>query len=238
MANSGWSNDSINTLVIPTGATTGARVIIANQATGDAIDIYDSANRLVFSIDGEGIASSFSYGPDLVAQMFEGALVLGAPGGGQGALEWEESPGPTSGSDIVLIVNPTGGGAALNVFFQGGSPDGTSTTSGIVVNTRGIFGSMIQSDQIRTNELVHTGTYSGVVAGGDGHWIFDHGCAFTPKVAMLTPWDAASSDQVYQFMLWNVPFPNATQVRTVTRTAAGGVVANGTTVGVHATFWG
>jgi hypothetical protein len=47
----GWSNDQFTgTLVIPTGATTGARIEI-DGATG-RIEVYDAANVLVYVIDG------------------------------------------------------------------------------------------------------------------------------------------------------------------------------------------
>lgn len=75
MGNS-WSNTSVTTLVIPTGATTGARVII--DGTTGLISIYNSTNELVDEIGGpDGSIISFATGFSTDVGLREGKILFG-----------------------------------------------------------------------------------------------------------------------------------------------------------------
>lgn len=72
MSGGAWSNDSVSTLVIPTGATTGARVVL-NGITGQ-IQVYNSANTLVAQIDSAGIETFSATGLQSTVTMHDGEI--------------------------------------------------------------------------------------------------------------------------------------------------------------------
>jgi hypothetical protein len=81
MSGGAWSNDSVTTLVIPTGATTGARIVL-NGLTGQ-IQVFDSTNALVGQIDSAGIVALGTNGSLVRIYDVAGIARLGLlPGGG------------------------------------------------------------------------------------------------------------------------------------------------------------
>jgi hypothetical protein len=226
---------------IVVGPTSGAHFIVNNTATGDVIDVYNGSNQLVFSIDAAGNCTSFS--PGSIGDPYTRFR--------NGQQEFNNASGFTT-IDPPTISCPINTVNSTELQLYGGSPDGNSHTavlrlfggtsaagSEARITQRDVTGDVLQLDSSNNNsQLVHVGQYSGNVAGGDGHWIFNHGCSFTPLYAILTPWDAQNGDGIFQYMLWNGPFPNSSQCRVVTRTPSGGVPADGTLVGVHAAFFG
>lgn len=109
MGNS-WSNTSTTTLVIPTGATTGARVVI--DGTTGFISVYNAANQLVDTIGG----------PD-------GAITVQTPGSQQlelvgGQIEFgtgditTQFPALISSTDVGQLTLTSGSNAGLPLNFQ------------------------------------------------------------------------------------------------------------------------
>lgn len=108
MGNSAWGNDTTTTLVVPTGATTGARVVI-NGLTGQ-IQVYNSSNTLVAQIDSAGIETFAS----------DGSAVLTSAG----ATEWV---GPTTAHTVVPAFAQAISGSGLSQFRIVGPSEDAST---------------------------------------------------------------------------------------------------------------
>lgn len=187
MANSGWTNDAVDSLTVPTGATSGERVIIANQSNGDAIDVYNTANKLVFSIDSTGKLTSVSSVDTAEVVISAGSVVFedtgitgaffpflnGSITADQNALSIAagaplNAPGTVAGSAITLLTGDT------------------TASEQIQVEQRGIVGNLVQTDNVgNSGQVIHAAAYSGTTDGA-GHLIFNHGCAFTPAGAVVT----------------------------------------------------
>lgn len=187
MSNSGWTNDAVDTLTVPTGATSGERVIIANQANGDAIDIYNTANKLVFSIDGTGRLVSVS--SVSTSEIVINAATLFFEDSAQTPqlppfLEGSLTPDQTTLSLTAGVPQNAAGtvaGSAITLFTGD-----TSASEQIQVEQRGIVGNLVQIDSVgNANQVLHPGVYSGTT-DASGHLIFNHGCAFTPVGAVFT----------------------------------------------------
>lgn len=225
---------------IVVGPTSGAHFVVNNTSTGDVIDVYNASNQLVFSIDAAGNCTSFSPGS------------LGDPYTRfrNGQQEFNNASGFTT-IDPPTISCPNNTVSSTELQLYGGSPDGNSHTavlrlfggttsagSEMRATQRDVTGDVLQLDTSNNDrQLVHAATYSGTVSGGDGHWVFAHGCSFTPKVVLLTPYAAGGGDGPGYVRLWT-NFADGTNVFTIWRDDGGGITANGTTVGVNAVMSG
>jgi hypothetical protein len=247
MANSGWTNDALETLLV--GDIPGQHFIINNPATGDILDVYDSANRLVMKIDAAGALTA-------IDQPAQDTVVLAGNSIGFGSVT---APPPLQAS-IIGLSNTNGLGSSLQLdsgssissAFGGDSLitlcdlnfPGAGGSSAIKVDQRltntslGVEGTLVQTDSFGTgNNVMHAAVYSGTVAGGDGHWIFAHNCNFVPQVVELTPYAAGGGDGPGYVRMFTTAV-DGTFCYTIWRDDGGGVTANGTTVGVHAVFYG
>jgi hypothetical protein len=233
---------------IEVGPNPGQHFVVNNTTTGDVVDVYNSSNQLVMSIDDNGNVTTFNPSTADSASLFSNGLHwtnTTRPPAGEPRIYGQGDS--TNGNVITLATDEavTGTGfAELQLFDTKANAGGPSSIMAFQrmtnTGTGGLLGTVVQTDGYGTGNynFVHAGVYSGTVAGGDGHWIFNHGCSFQPVIGILTPWDATAADGIFQYMLWNGPFPNSTQCRVVTRTPSGGVPADGTLVGVHAAFFG
>lgn len=227
---------------IEVGPLTGAHFIVNNSATGDVVDVYNSSNQLVFSIDSAGNLTSYAPGSpgDPYVRFTNGFQQFNNSTG-------FTSPDPPSISAPDITVNTT------ELSLYSGDPDGNvnhaSTISlfggtsaagaEIRATTRGGFtGDVLLTDTSNNDRnLVHAATYSGTVSGGDGHWVFAHGAQFTPKVVLLTPYAAGGGDGPGYVRMWT-NFADATFIYTIWTDDGGGRTADGTTVGVNAVMFG
>lgn len=236
MANSGWTNDAVDSLTVPTGATSGERVIIANQANGDAIDIYDVANQLVFSIDKNGRLVSYS-----TVNTAE-VVIVGASVFFEDSAQSPQLPPQIQGLlapdqvDLVLSSGTPRNAAGLtSATLQLISGD-TSSSPTIQASQRGVTGVVMQAD---ANQLVHTGTYSGTVADAFGDVLIAHNAGFTPQSGQITHWDVNSTGQGYTVHWFGNPFTfSPGNMAFFARTQTGGIPAIGTEIGVHAVLFG
>lgn len=247
MANSGWTNDAIDSLTVPTGATSGERVIIANQANGDAIDIYDTANQLVFSIDGNGRLVSYSTLGTSTAVIVGGGLVF------EDTTQNPQIAPRASGS-----TDPTG----TTLLLDGGVPQNavggitpaflslnTNTSLGspwISAGQRDVQGAVLQTDSTQDppiNNIVHVQTYS-IATDGTGAATFSHNCGFrdatgaasAPVAGFLMGVNGVGATFPYQSAWFASPF-TATTAHAAFKTETGAAIAN-TTVGVFGVFYG
>lgn len=173
---------------IEVGPVSGAHFIVNNSATGDVIDVYDSSNRLVFSIDADG--NSTSYSPASLGDPYVRFH--------NGQQQFNNASGLTT-TDPPTISAPTiaVGGTQLEVFS--GTPDGSghasalqlfggtsSAGSEIRATQRDVTGDVLQLDTSNNDrQLIHLASYSGTT-GGTGHLVANHGCSFTPKGMIIT----------------------------------------------------
>jgi hypothetical protein len=222
------------------GTSPGQHFIVNNSSTGDPLDIYDSSNRLIFSIDGSGRLTSYSPGSvgDPYIRLTSGIEQFNNASG----FTTTDPPSvsapsiTTSGTELQLYSGTPDGGlwSSVLTLFGGTSAAGAEAR----VNQRGVTGDVVQTDTSNNDrQLVHAATYSGTVSGGDGHWVFAHGCLFTPKVAILTPYAAGGGDGAGYVRMWTNPL-DGTFCYTIWTNDGGSRTADGTTVGVHALFFG
>lgn len=130
MANS-WTNNSITSLTIPTGATTGERIVI--DGTTGLISVYNQFGNLVDQIGGaNGAIISFTTGHTTDIALQEGALLLGhadAGFAGAGSISGRLLPGGS-----IELDTGTGdsahldGAVALLLAGQDSQTTGSTTT--------------------------------------------------------------------------------------------------------------
>lgn len=169
---------------IEVGPLTGQHFVVNNTATGDPLDIYDSSNQLIFSVNRFGVAESHNPSNGLSAGLQSGQLEINDGAGNNDAVILLLPAGTTSAQTKLQLLASPPIGTSYSLYLIGGSDDGTKkpTTQG---NERGVTGSLVQADTVSNNNLIHSDTYSGTT-DANGHLIFNHGCGFTPKGAQIT----------------------------------------------------
>lgn len=190
-----WSNVGFTSLTIPTGATSGQRVVIANAVTGDAIDVYDINGNLIFQLGetGNTIWSDFLsiapfthfYDTEIIAGG-NGLTVFSRTDLSQFLESFTTSNGVSTQASTALTTfnNSLSNVKTYTLTMYAGSDDNSkgATATG---QERNITGSLVQTDQISTNNLTHTALYN-LVTNASGQFNQAHGAAFTPKAAQVT----------------------------------------------------
>lgn len=226
---------------IEVGPNPGAHFIVYNPATGDVLDVYDTANNLIAKIDNTGAFTVYDYG--------------GVPGGplfdhtqfGQSGLIF------SSDQDLSMAVfefSGSGGSVSLPAFVElqvdnnaapshiytlqayAGSDDGSFAPT-LYGSERGINGSMLQSDRRSTDNLRHSDQYT-CNTNASGIGTFSHGCSFTPKGATFTAFAAVAAGAT-QFSIQNGSWTSS-QVTIAVKTPAGAAYNGAATF--YADFWG
>jgi hypothetical protein len=165
------------------GSDPGQHFVVSNPATGDALDVYDSANHLIFAITNQGLAASYTTGssPQPSAGFQNAQLIFSdnaTPTAHNSTMSW--SPAAVSAAQGVVTILNSGYVSDIGALeILCGSADGSKRPTVQAVE-RGHQGSVVVSDQVSTNNLVHMGSYSGTT-NASGHLIIAHGCGFTPK---------------------------------------------------------
>ncbi len=124
-----WSNDAITTLVIPTRATTGARLVI--DGTTGSILIYNSANVLVGQLDPTGLwiyDADGSYVHIFDENPGDGAVAQFRPPSSVGTIN--------APAQIGVATDPITGG--IGTSFIGATINGNSPP-GVYMNSQGLF---------------------------------------------------------------------------------------------------
>ena len=169
---------------IEVGPLTGQHFIVNNPATGDVVDIYDSSNRLVFSINSFGVAESHNPATGLSSGLQNGLLEINDGAGNNNVLlELLPAASTAAQSKLQLLASPPVG-PSYQLQLLGGSDNGVLKPT-LVGTERNVQGSLVQSDRTSVNNLIHAAQYSGTT-DANGHLIFNHGCAFTPVGAIAT----------------------------------------------------
>lgn len=225
---------------IEVGSLTGQHFIVNNPATGDVIDIYNTANKLVFTIDNTGRVVSTSSATNSQAVLAGGSLLL------EDSAESPQFPPFISGHILPDSTSMTieGGIPADAVAFA--QPSFISLNTGDALDSAYIFalqrniqGTILQNDNAAIpngNQIVHMDIYSATVAGGAGLATFNHNCQFTPTggiVAALTnfsQWNWHDSFGTHGF--------TSTQAQIMPFFPNGASLGNGQVITFAAMFWG
>jgi hypothetical protein len=174
-----WTNDAVTQITVPTGAVTGSRIVIGSQPNGNAISFYDAGNNLISEITNIGDLIVFDIPSGGSIQYGALSIIFTGISSDVADIDYVQSTGVAS-SQAKLRINNTphlGGDPGLFAIL-GGSADGSKRPTA-TMNERGVAGSLVQSDQVSTNNLVHIAAYSGTTDAG-GHAVLNHGASFTP----------------------------------------------------------
>lgn len=175
---------------LTSGSNPGQHITFNDPVTGDAIDIYDALNRLVFDINNVGQMrfinqpstktffldqSGWAIG-NLNNPPFSQAGIVGASDNTQSL--WDigsgESVVGTSSSELTLFDGVSSGVGNAYIRVQQHRSTGS------------ILGSLVQTDAANnTNNVMHGGTTL-LGCGAGGLWNQAHGCSFTPTMAVVT----------------------------------------------------
>lgn len=227
---------------IEVGPNPGAHFVVNNPSTGDIIDVYDSSNRLDFSIDSTGqiVSQNAGSSPGL-------SLAIQGPTLSFNDTNFNLNAGPGVGIDA--------GGSPLRsgLFLTSGVPyplgsqlqldliADSSSNLYAMINQRGVFGSVMQNDggtfNGGANTLHHSGSYVGTTSDAFGNAAIAHGCSFTPRYCVFSTWDYASTAPIWWVTLWGNGM-DATYFRVYIRQGNGNPPASGTSFGLQAFFIG
>jgi hypothetical protein len=162
------------------GSNPGQHFIVSNAATGDVVDVYDSANHLIFAITNQGLAASYTTGTAPQPSVgFQNAQLQfsdnSTPTAHQATMSWT-APAVAAAQGVVTLLNSgyVSDVGALEVLC--GSADGSKRPT-VQAIERGHQGSVVVSDQTSTGNLVHTFSGSGTT-DGSGHLVIATGAAF------------------------------------------------------------
>ena len=222
---------------IEAGSLSGQHFWVNNPNTGDVIDVYNSSNKNVFSIDATGrlVATSSISTANVV--------INGANLFFEDTAQSPKLPPFLSGSlgPDLIALNLVGGqpqnaaagvnGASITLFTGD-----TSASEWIEAEQRGSQGALLQlASSTNANQLVTLGTYTVTTdAGGTG--IFNHNCGYTPKFGFLVGVNGIGANFPYQYAWFANPFTSTT-AKAAFKDNLGAALAS-TTLGVFGLFFG
>jgi len=175
---------------ITSGPNPGQHIVINDPITGDAVVVYNAGNQIVYEITNTGVARSID------------PTITGSPAVAMSSnqLTWTDpnSPGAAAGAAIrytgytsnvlvtglILTDNAYSTAPQYQMGLLGGNANGTIRPT--LTGTEGsVLGSMVQSDQLRTNNLIHQNEYV-VTTNAAGVFTITHGASFTPTGGQIT----------------------------------------------------
>lgn len=233
MPTNAWSNDAVDTLVIPTGATSGARIVL-DGTTGEIL-VYNSANALVGTWGGPtGCLFDYESPGTRFAELCAAQLQFGDQVNPPTTKAAVSATSNSSNSQLNLDSGQSGGQHHSFITMFSGT---AGSTDYIEVAQLNQDGRMVSTDDISSPCLMHVGSYTGSVVDGFGDVQINHGAHFTPKYGLLQAWDWNSVGQGWQLEWVGNPF-SSTVATFFTRNQVGAIPGIGTTIGVHAVFYG
>ena len=161
--------------------------------TGDAIDVYNAANLIVFSVDNNGVLRSIDRGASGNTFALNAAGEVwnnnNTPAFVSAQTAYQILGGAFPKSVLSLLsgqVASTDSQASLDLVSGSGANAGS-----IHVLQRGINGHIIQTDSggigaTPVNNLFHAAQYSVTYTAASFTQIFNHGCNFTPSFAICS----------------------------------------------------
>lgn len=197
------------------GNPSGQHLILNNGATGDAVDVYDSSDRLVASIDATGTLLTINQPAQDTLLMQGDAIAFYNQGSAPSSRAGITGTSSATGSQVII---DSGRGTSSNdsilwLLDSLLSPDGKSyvRSQQKATHTQGpISGSVMQTDTDNSsNNCVHVATYS-ITTDASGNSTFNHGCRFTPAGGFLASTSVGGADFYEYVWLSATPF-TATQ---------------------------
>jgi hypothetical protein len=172
---------------IEVGSLTGQHFWVNNPSTGDMIDVYNSLNKLVFSIDANGkVTSADAVGTAEI--VLNGANLLFEDTAQSPVTNSAINGGARSADASALTLsagqpaNYTGVGQGAFVVLNTGD---TPASEWINTEQRGIPGALLQTDQnSNANQLLHLDSFSGTT-GASGAFSLANAASFPIKGAMV-----------------------------------------------------
>lgn len=250
LGSAGWSINRDGTVEFNSGTFRGSvaignpaaqHAILANSSTGDAVDVYDSSNRLVMWIDATGTVNTALQPAGDCIEMQGNALTFFNQSSAPSSRASINGTSSATGSHLIL---DSGRGAASNdavlwLLDAISSTDGKSYVRAEqkASNTHGpIVGSVLQTDSdTSANNCVHVGIYSvNTDSGGTG--FITHNAGFTPTAGFLAGINGVGANFPYQYAWFASPF-TATTAKAAFKDNLGNPLAS-TTVGVIGLFFG
>lgn len=177
-----------------TSGTNPGKHITLNDAggTGDAVDVYDSGNHLVYAITANGVAESFNPATGAKMLISAASMSFGDANPASSNLAYTGEPNTaTAGQLTVEVINRNG--QIFSWIFQDQSADLTTSQATLIGNERGVVGSVLQGDRQALNNLVHIATYTITTVAGELQ-TFNHGASFTPTMAFAVFNDGSATN--------------------------------------------
>lgn len=149
---------------LTSGTNPGQHIILNSAATGDAVDVYDLSNQLVYSIDNLGQASSINPATGLRAVSANGEFsIYDTPTGNRADYIFALAPNNSQPTELAIECSPSGA-ANYILELQSGSVDGTKKPA--LLGSNGAHtGYIAQTDGSTTGNLFHIFSGSGTTDG-------------------------------------------------------------------------
>ncbi len=161
---------------LTSGTDPGKHIVLNSASTGDAIDVYNTSNQLIFSVNALGIAKSTNPATGISSSLQSGQVLIDdGAGNNDSALIMVPAVDTAHQSVLEILCSPPVG-TTYTLNLIGGSDNG-SLGATLVGNERNKQGSMVQSDQRSTGNLVHTFSGSGTT-DVNGHLVIATGATF------------------------------------------------------------
>lgn len=164
------------------GTAPGQRFIV-NPGNGDVLDVYNASNQLIANIDSAGTYSTYQF---LGANPYEhtsfsqeGLQFISDQDSSGGIVEFLASdPAIPSSSPLIELQTANDLGQTYTLSLFAPSHDGTFKATALGTE-RGFLGSLVQSDQQTTDNLIHVGSFANNTDAAANATV-THGAQFTP----------------------------------------------------------
>lgn len=165
------------------GTDPGQHIIVANTVTGDAIDVYNSGNQIVFKINNAGALLSIDPVSTNYVRMNGGFIEFGNTSSPAQANPTVIGNSTASQSYVTMDSGQSTNiaGASHIRCYDTNAGSGSAYIEGF---QRNVIGAVMQRST-GTGNLFHFNTYS-VTTDGTGTFTFTHGAGFTPTGGMWT----------------------------------------------------
>lgn len=224
---------------IEVGSLSGQHFWVNNPNTTDVIDVYNSSNQLVFSIDKTGrLVSASSVSTAQIVMVAANLFFEDSAQSPQIPPQIQGTLAPNQTSLTVAGGLPQNAAVGMNDSFLTFFSGITQASTWLFAGQRSFQGAVLQNDQSggsNTNQIQHLEVYTVTTdAGGTG--TFNHHCGFTPTFGFLVGINGVGANFPYQYAWFANPFTSTT-AKAAFKDNLGAALAS-TTLGVMGMFWG
>ena len=167
-----------------------------NPGNGDIMECFDANANLIAQIIASGTYIDYLFTGGVATQhmRYQSTGMVGLSDGDSSLFALQFDPTttalPTRAQASFIVANNAGTHVG-ELKIISGSDDGTFLPTAMGIE-RGIPGSLMQSDQTSTDNLVHSGDFSGTTTAG-GVVTVTHGASFTPKKVKIQVHDTGAT---------------------------------------------